>query len=1102
MKQPYQRSLPSWQKIIALACCWLAAVLTAQAQSATGSIQGRVFNPVSKDYVNNAEVRLDGTQQVVFTENDGSFRFNNVAPGQASISITYTGYTTVHETFTVTAGEPAVREINIVSTAATAPTTNKDGVVQLQAFTVASEREGNSKAIQAQRKDMNIVTAVSSDIFGDMTDGNVGEFLKYLPGVDLDYVESEPRGPRLGGMDGQYVGVAFDGNRSASADANRGGGAASRATSFEGFSITSIDSIEINWTTSPENDADTPAGNVNMKTKRAFDRKGRRLEYNVGANFNSDEFTLGNRTHIGEHPQYQWKPNWQFTYSESYLDQKLGILVSANRGWSTTEQTTETMTYNFLTFNTATGASTPAGTAFTGVNDNRQTVIQQIDFKDGPKVIRKDALLLTADWKVTPRLVLSLNLSYSYFSGDFWNRNTTFVAALNNNNTLQGRQTILGDGSLTVIAPRDTTVATGTIVNGAVTNNGNAAINYGGGAADKMTWTRQYAPRFEYKVGALTVDGTFSYSESVNHYKALDTGFTVASIGGIAGGWTATRPNDRSWEWVIKQNSGPDMFSTKSFTSTNTQTGGTSVQDRNDNWTTEKYTGMLNGKYVLPFMQRFPTSLKVGSKWDEESRRNRNVSADNKYTYIGPGGNTATYNPATEVWSIATFNNWNNLGPQYGVSDFKFDSHSTNMLTAVNAAGVISTIPRTNLNTPADLFHEHPEMFVRTSSVNDYFNAHYANERNFRQTITAGYGQFDTRVTSKLQIRTGVRWEQTENRLVEFDPLSAKQMFETNNPFKSQFTKTTNATTGVVTYTPALATSKSGIDYQMTHNPRVTKTSKYDNYFPSFVAKYQILPNFEWQAGWNKGLARPAIDNLTGLATYNDNATPPTVSLANPLLLPEKHEKYQTRLAYYFGGKSPGQLTASVTQDTVTNFISSKNYDDGGAALGIDDPDLAGYRFVSFQNDPSVHRYRNFDFGYNQTLGFLQSEYLRGINLGATYSRSYDNQRHVNLVPRRFGFTPSYTFRNFSTGVGILWTDKKPSSSTYGEYYGAMTKIDFRLGWRFNARLSAYLQVRNITNVKDAFYRSPPGYQEGTHGVLRQMEEYGANWVFGVKGTF
>src|SRR5256885_11447487 len=54
-----------------------------------------------------------------------------------------------------------------------APAAN--GVVQLSAFTVSSEREGNSKAIMAQRRNMNITTSVSSDVFGDVTDGNVGE---------------------------------------------------------------------------------------------------------------------------------------------------------------------------------------------------------------------------------------------------------------------------------------------------------------------------------------------------------------------------------------------------------------------------------------------------------------------------------------------------------------------------------------------------------------------------------------------------------------------------------------------------------------------------------------------------------------------------------------------------------------------------------------------------------------------------------------------------------------------------------------------------------------------------------------------------------------
>ena len=182
------------------ACCWIAATVHAQAP-ATGTVQGRVYNPASKEYVRNAEVRLEGTNQVTYTENDGSFQFNNVPAGSASISVSYTGYNAVKESFTVSPGQIATREISITSTAA-GPAA-KDGVVQLQAFTVSSEREGNAKAIMDQRRNMDITTSVSSDIFGDVTDGNVGEFLKYLPGVDLDYVESEPRGPRLGGMDGQ-----------------------------------------------------------------------------------------------------------------------------------------------------------------------------------------------------------------------------------------------------------------------------------------------------------------------------------------------------------------------------------------------------------------------------------------------------------------------------------------------------------------------------------------------------------------------------------------------------------------------------------------------------------------------------------------------------------------------------------------------------------------------------------------------------------------------------------------------------------------------------------------------------------------------------------
>jgi len=184
-----------WIAFIALGLNWLAAILSHAQPAGAGTIQGRVYNPASKEYVRNAEVRLEGTNQVTYTENDGSFQFREVAAGPASISVTFTGYNAVKESFTVTPGQIATREITITSTAAAT-----GGVVQLQAFTVSTEREGNAKAIMEQRRNMDITTSVSSDIFGDVTDGNVGEFLKYLPGVDLDYVLDAVLHPaRLGG---------------------------------------------------------------------------------------------------------------------------------------------------------------------------------------------------------------------------------------------------------------------------------------------------------------------------------------------------------------------------------------------------------------------------------------------------------------------------------------------------------------------------------------------------------------------------------------------------------------------------------------------------------------------------------------------------------------------------------------------------------------------------------------------------------------------------------------------------------------------------------------------------------------------------------------
>jgi hypothetical protein len=376
-------------------------------------------------------------------------------------------------------------------------------------------------------------------------------------------------------------------------------------------------------------------------------------------------------------------------------------------------------------------------------------------------------------------------------------------------------------------------------------------------------------------------------------------------------------------------------------------------------------------------------------------------------------------------------------------------------------------------------------LFVNTATPENYFTDYINNARDFRETITAGYAQAETKLMSKISILYGVRMEETENVLTEFDTRTRAEV----------------AAAGYAQYLPGTNNGRAmtipGLQYQYMSKPKVKRTSRYHDYFPAIVAKYYILPDLEFQAGFNRSISRPAIDNLTGLWTVNETAS--TVNAPNPDLLPEKHQVFQSRLSYYFGGRSPGQVSIALSQDEATNFISSQNY--SASAFGVDDPTYANYTFISYTNNATVQRYRNMDLNYNQTLGFLPSDYLRGINVGVTYTRSYANQRRNNIAPRRVATRLGYTYGRFNGSLGAIWRDDSPNGNV-GQFWGEYTKYDLALTFRLTRNATLFVQGRNISNVPDLWYQSPPGVQEGEQPYLRQMESYGANWVFGVQGEF
>ncbi len=83
----------------------------------------------------------------------------------------------------------------------------------------------------------------------------------------------------------------------------------------------------------------------------------------------------------------------------------------------------------------------------------------------------------------------------------------------------------------------------------------------------------------------------------------------------------------------------------------------------------------------------------------------------------------------------------------------------------------------------------------------------------------------------------------------------------------------------------------------------------------------------------------------------------------------------------------------------------------------------------------------------------------------------------------------------------MVYRDRSPDG-IYGRYKEELTQFDLSLTWKLTPRYSMYVQGRNITGKPVKWMESGPLDVEGVNPSLRTMQEYGANWVFGVRGMF
>ncbi|MGY1410972.1 TonB-dependent receptor domain-containing protein [Luteimonas sp. A611] len=677
----------------------------------TGSILGRVYDPATGGYLRNARIKIDGRQVATSTDR-GEFRINGVAAGSHLVTVEYTGFGTVQQEVAVRPGQASEPVFEMYSSQA-----DTTGAVSLDVVQVVGAREGDARAIMEQRASMNITNTLSADSFGEIADANPGEFLKYMPGVDFDVVADDaPRNISLRGLPAKYTGVTLNGISLPGIDANS---SSSRTFSFEQSALAGVDSINIYKTTSADMDANAPAGTIDIRTKRAFDAKGRRITVSVGGNTHDGLWDSKNTGWMEGGYDRKFLPSTTINYSDVFMDGRLGVAAGISSVTSLVEHAQINSGRNYVA--TAASPYPYAVTSIAGAGYDRE--------------YNRRVAQLGVDFKATDELILSLAASVS--RGDI-DPNTITP-------TFSNSRASSGDPSL------DWTTR---YAAGATTLNTNNAYTY------KLGYSRNFMPGFVWQNERFKIDGTLFSARSESRYDSGKKGQVSDVLNDVttSGNYSASRSSWMHQDWQIQQLDGPDWALPESY-SFGTYAGALGNSTRPSVRTTTGSRADLDyGGGAINFefyndIGEVPVTWKTGLKSTQADYAFGNTSDANIWTYNGPLGNTEF------LQAVQSENVWH--------------SSSSGMDVRTLGGGDLYIY---SLSKIYGLMQANPEQWLHAITPARWYNANIANDNRMDENINSAYFMGTAELTGKLKVQAGLRWEQTRTTGYDFDPLSRSQV--------------------------------------------------------------------------------------------------------------------------------------------------------------------------------------------------------------------------------------------------------------------------------------------------------------------------------------
>jgi len=684
----YPKSHLSWVASIVLIFGVHCTTTHAQRTGSDASqISGQVSNVATRSLLEGAAVEIPALGIRTLTDNLGRFTFEQLPAGDHTVVATYIGLNREERVVPVTPGGRAAVAFELGSE-----------VYRLEKFSVVGEREGNAAALTAQRNADSVKSVVALDAYGNLSNSEAGELLIRLPGIagslNGEGVVSEVM---VRGTNHTLNSVTIDGNKMASS------GGMNRNFRTNSIPGAFFDTIEVTKAATPDMDADSLGGNINMKTRSPLSMKEkRRMIYRFGAKWAPPFYDHNPATR-----NHSIHPMTSFSYQEVFDafggERNLGITFSLFYSENAVTAYQLTRDYAFVT-------TSPAY-----VWDYRSADIYN-------NRMNKSATL-KVDYKFTPTFRVFLNgiyndaheRSFEYLrTRAFTSRN---IAALNAAGQPIGNNAILPNFTDKITQVRAVPASTFELQSdGNRFEDSQRQLHAGG----EHTYTR------------LTLDYDAAYSESLvrqddghNSKNVGSGGFFRTWVTGV--GWTLDQTNNPSLP-TFTQTAGPSIFDLKNYSNSE-------LNKRNNqrNGTLESVS--MNAKYR--FDSQGTNYLKTGARFRRQTAEE--VGGDRRWQYAGPDG-VIGINPAT-----------GRNDADLSIFQFKDVQTSESLRNG--------PFPYTHIGYVAEHVKANPSHWL----ADEYYDESrkFLGTRRVTEDITSGYVMGGTR-WRQLKAVAGVRFEETD----------------------------------------------------------------------------------------------------------------------------------------------------------------------------------------------------------------------------------------------------------------------------------------------------------------------------------------------------